>query len=175
MVSPEGGKPTLPWLATSWKWSNGNKTLTLQLAKGVKWSDGKPLTSVDVVYSLTAGKQNKVMDIIGFTRPDTNIASITAKGTYAVVINLKTADSQFIASTLNDAYRDPAAHLVEGRRPGDLHEPEPGRLRPVHQDHPVHARRTSSWARTRTTGRPASRSSPASSTCRQRRTTRPSH
>ena len=37
-----------------------------------------------------AGKQNKVMDIIGFTRPDTNIASVKAKGTYAVVINLKT-------------------------------------------------------------------------------------
>ena len=102
-VSPEGGKPTLPWLAKSWKWSNGNKTLTLQLAKGVKWSDGKALTSVDVVYSLTAGKQNKVMDIIGYTRPDTNIASITAKGAYAVAINLKTADSQFIAATLNGA------------------------------------------------------------------------
>ncbi|MDX6474753.1 MAG: peptide/nickel transport system substrate-binding protein, partial [Gaiellaceae bacterium] len=54
-VSPEGGKPTLPWLARTWKWSNGNKTLTLQLAKGVKWSDGKALTSTDVVYSLTAG------------------------------------------------------------------------------------------------------------------------
>ena len=36
-VSPEGGKPTLPWLAQSWKWSNANKTLTLNLAKGVKW------------------------------------------------------------------------------------------------------------------------------------------
>ncbi len=66
-VSPEGGKPTLPWLARTWTWSNGNKTLTLNLAKGVKWSDGKPLTSVDVVYSLTAGKQNKVMDL---DRPD---------------------------------------------------------------------------------------------------------
>ena len=103
MVSPEGGKPTLPWLARSWKWSNGNKTLTLQLAKGVKWSDGKPLTSTDVVYSLTAGKQNKVMDIVGFTRPDTNIASVKRKGSYAVVIQLKTPDSQFIASTLNGA------------------------------------------------------------------------
>src|SRR5213592_4237914 len=100
-VSPEGGKPTLPWLARTWKWSNGNKTLTLQLAKGVKWSDGKALTSTDVVYSLTAGKQNKVMDIVGYTRPDTNIAAIKAKGAYAVVINLKTPDSQFIASTLN--------------------------------------------------------------------------
>jgi peptide/nickel transport system substrate-binding protein len=102
-VSPEGGKPTQPWLARSWKWSNGNKTLTLNLAKGVKWSDGKALTSVDVIYSLTAGRQNKVMDLVGFTRPDTNIASIKAKGPYGVVINLKTPDSQFIAATLNAA------------------------------------------------------------------------
>jgi peptide/nickel transport system substrate-binding protein len=42
-----------------------------------------------------------VMDILGYTRPDTNVASVKAKGTYAVVINLKTPDSQFIASTLN--------------------------------------------------------------------------
>jgi peptide/nickel transport system substrate-binding protein len=89
-VSPEGGKPTLPWLAKSWKWSNGNKTLTLNLAKGVKWSDGKPLNSVDVVYSLTAGRQNKVMDTIGLMRPDTNIASIKANGLYGAIINLKT-------------------------------------------------------------------------------------
>jgi peptide/nickel transport system substrate-binding protein len=103
-VSPEGGKPTLPWLARTWKWSNGNKTLTLNLAKGVKWSDGKALTSTDVVYSLTAGRQNKVMDTVGLTRPDTNIASIKAKGSYTVVINLKTPDSQFIAATLNGAF-----------------------------------------------------------------------
>src|ERR1044072_4142859 len=49
-VSPEGGKPTLPWLARSWKWSNGNKTLTLNLAKGVKRSGGKPLPSHDGVF-----------------------------------------------------------------------------------------------------------------------------
>ena len=137
-VSPEGGKPTLPWLARTWKWSNGNKTLTLNLAKGVKWSDGKPLTSTDVVYSLTAGKQNKIMDVVGFTRPETNIASVKAKGAYKVVINLKTPDSQFIAATLNQAVRHPASHLVEGREPRDVHEPESGRLRAVHEDHPLH-------------------------------------
>jgi peptide/nickel transport system substrate-binding protein len=102
-VSPEGGKPTLPWLARSWKWSNGNKTLTLRIAKGVKWSDGRPLTVKDVVYSLTAGKQNKVMDIVGLTRPDTNIVSVRSKGS-SVVITLKTPDSQFIAATLNGQY-----------------------------------------------------------------------
>src|SRR4051794_4457865 len=101
MVSPEGGKPTLPWLARSWKWSNGNKTLTLQIAKGVKWSDGKALTVQDVVYSLLAGRQDKTMDILGITRPETNVASVKAKGSSAVVINLKTPDSQFVASTLN--------------------------------------------------------------------------
>jgi peptide/nickel transport system substrate-binding protein len=100
-VSPEGGKPTLPWLARSWKWSNGNKTLTLQIAKGVKWSDGKALTVQDVVYSLLAGRQDKTMDILGITRPETNVASVKAKGSSAVVINLKTPDSQFVASTLN--------------------------------------------------------------------------
>jgi peptide/nickel transport system substrate-binding protein len=104
LISPEGAKPLVPWLARSWKWSNGNKTLTLQLAKGVKWSDGKPLTASDVVYSLTAGRQNKVMDVIGLTRPDTNIAGVKAKGRYTVVITLKTPDSQFIAATLNLAY-----------------------------------------------------------------------
>ena len=38
-----------------------------------------------------------MMDIVGFTRPDTNIASVKAQGSYAVVITLKTPDSQFIA------------------------------------------------------------------------------
>src|SRR5438132_8724735 len=84
-----GGGRQYPWLATSWKWSNGNKTLTLNIAKGAKWSDGKPLTSADVVYSLTAGRQSSTMDMIGLTRPDTNVASIAAKGPYKVVMNLK--------------------------------------------------------------------------------------
>ncbi len=53
------------------------------------------------MYSLTAGKQNPVMDIIGLYRPATNIASVKQVGQYGVAITLKTPDSQFIASTLN--------------------------------------------------------------------------
>ena len=101
MVSPLGGKPTIPWLAQSWSWSNGNKTLTLNIAKGVKFSDGKPMTSADVVYSITDGKQSSTMDLTGYARPGTNIASVKAVGPYKVVIGLHTADSQFIISTLN--------------------------------------------------------------------------
>jgi len=101
VIVGEGGLKPVPWLARSWKWSNGNKTLTLQIAKGVKWSDGKPLTALDVVYSLTAGHQNAVMDRIGLTGADNNIQSIRAHGAYVVTITLKTPDSQFIAATLN--------------------------------------------------------------------------
>jgi len=80
VVVGEGGLKPVPWLARSWKWSNGNKTVTLQLAKGVKWSDGKPLTSLDVVYSLTAGQQSAIMDRIGLTGTGNNVKSIHAKG-----------------------------------------------------------------------------------------------
>src|SRR5579862_1223560 len=55
IVTPAGGLPARPWLAQSWKWSNGNKTLTLNIVHNAKWSDGKPLTSADVVYSLRGG------------------------------------------------------------------------------------------------------------------------
>src|SRR5580658_380187 len=39
---------TTPWLASSYAWSNGNKVLTFTIRKGVKWSDGVPLTAADV-------------------------------------------------------------------------------------------------------------------------------
>jgi peptide/nickel transport system substrate-binding protein len=96
-----GGGHIYPWLAQSWKWSNGNKTLTLQIVQNAKWSDGKPLTAADVVYSLTAGKQDATMDIIGLTRPGTNIVSVKRAGPNGVAITLKTPDSQFIAANLN--------------------------------------------------------------------------
>jgi peptide/nickel transport system substrate-binding protein len=106
IVTPAGGLKARPWLARTWKWSNGNKTLTLNLAKNVKWSDGQPLTSADVVYSLKGGtgSQSKVMDVLGYTRPGSNVTSVTANGKYSVVIKLKTVDSQFISSTLNSVF-----------------------------------------------------------------------
>jgi peptide/nickel transport system substrate-binding protein len=104
IVTPSGGSKTSPWLARTWKWTNGNKTLTLNLARNVKWSDGKPLTSADVVYSLTAGRQDKAMDRIGLVGAGNNIASIRARGRYAVAITLRRPDSQFIPAILNRAF-----------------------------------------------------------------------
>ena len=36
--------------------ANYSKSLTLNLVKNAKWSDGKPLTSADVAYSLTSNR-----------------------------------------------------------------------------------------------------------------------
>ena len=55
------------------------------------------------------------MDIIGYTRPGTNIVSIAASGKYSVVIKLKTVDSQFVSTTLNGPDHRAAARVGEGR------------------------------------------------------------
>jgi peptide/nickel transport system substrate-binding protein len=125
ITTAAGGGHQYPWLAQSWKWSNGGKTLTLNIRKGVKWSDGKTLNSTDVVYSLLAGRQNKVMDTIGFTRPDSNVASVQTKGTYKVAINLKTADSTFISVTLNGAFVVPRHIWSHVKDPSTFTNPTP--------------------------------------------------
>ena len=128
-----GGGHVYPWLAQSWKWSNGNKTLTLNLRTNAKWSDGQPLTSADVVYSLTGGKQNSLLDQIGLTHPDSNIASITAKGPYTVVINLKTIDSTFIPVTLNGVIIIPKHIWSKVKNPATFTDDHPVSSGPFNQ------------------------------------------
>jgi peptide/nickel transport system substrate-binding protein len=48
----------IPWLATGYAWSNGGKTITFTIRKGVKFSDGKPLTAADVAFSFNLLKNN---------------------------------------------------------------------------------------------------------------------
>jgi peptide/nickel transport system substrate-binding protein len=104
ITTPAGGGREYKWLAQSYRWSKDGKTLTLDIRRNVKWSDGKPLTAADVVYSLTAGKQDKTMDIVGAYREGTNIASVRQRGSHQVVIRLKGKDSQFVAVNLNAVF-----------------------------------------------------------------------
>jgi peptide/nickel transport system substrate-binding protein len=52
-----------PWLATSWAWSNGNKTLTFTIRKNVKFSDGTPMTAADVAYTFNLIKKVPALDV----------------------------------------------------------------------------------------------------------------
>jgi peptide/nickel transport system substrate-binding protein len=91
-VTPDG-KSVKPWLATSYKASNGGKTYTFTLRKGVKFSNGKPMTSADVKFSLDdARKQSK-----GWGYLDAAIKNITAPTPDTVVVNLKYKWAPFLA------------------------------------------------------------------------------
>ena len=79
-------KPPVPMLATSSKWSNGYKTLTFTIRKGVKWTDGKPFSATDVVYTFNAMKTDKAIDLNALWSNDGGpLTSVTPKGSDQVV------------------------------------------------------------------------------------------
>ncbi|HUA43379.1 MAG TPA: ABC transporter substrate-binding protein [Streptosporangiaceae bacterium] len=51
-----------PWLATSYQWTNGLKTLTFTIRKGVKFSDGVPMTPADVAFTFNLINRNPALD-----------------------------------------------------------------------------------------------------------------
>ncbi|HXW80542.1 MAG TPA: ABC transporter substrate-binding protein [Acidimicrobiales bacterium] len=115
----ESGAPT-PWLATSWAWANGDKTLTFTIRSAVTWSDGKPFSAEDVVYTFDLLKKYPALDL----NADWSVlTSVSLQGTDQVVFDFKTpavpyfyyiADQTPIVpahiwSTIKDpvTYRDP--------------------------------------------------------------------
>lgn len=53
----EGWNP-LPYLAKSWEVSDDGMTVTFQLVEGARFSDGQPVTSEDVAFSIMTVKEN---------------------------------------------------------------------------------------------------------------------
>jgi peptide/nickel transport system substrate-binding protein len=88
----KGGKIT-PWLAKSYKWSNHNKTLTFNLRPGVKWNDGKPFTSKDVLFSYQMAK--KYTDF-GYCTCTKTVTSVKTPNSLTVQFNLKAPDSTMV-------------------------------------------------------------------------------
>jgi peptide/nickel transport system substrate-binding protein len=117
VITPSGGGHTYPWLASKLQWTNGGKTLLITVRHGVKWSDGSPLTNKDVVFSLTAGAKNPLMDKIGLANKDTDVKSIHTVGRDKVQITLTQVDSTFVGSQLNNQFVVPqhifAAHVKD--------------------------------------------------------------
>ena len=64
-----------PWLATSYKWTNGGRTITFTIRAGVKWSDGTALTPADVAYTFNLIGQNPAANYSGVPQM-TNAATV---------------------------------------------------------------------------------------------------
>ncbi|WP_316316803.1 ABC transporter substrate-binding protein, partial [Clavibacter michiganensis] len=56
-----------PLLGKSYEWNADGTQLTIELREGAKWSDGKPFTAKDVVFTLDMLKQDKSLNSIGYT------------------------------------------------------------------------------------------------------------
>src|SRR5438067_4042986 len=88
--------PGKPWLATSSQWSNGFKTLTFTIRKGVKWNDGKPFSAQDVVYTFNAMKSDKAIDLNAlWTAAGGPLTSVALKGSDQVVFTFNTASQPY--------------------------------------------------------------------------------
>lgn len=90
VVNTLDGKAT-PWLATGHTQPD-DKTLVFHIRKGVKWTDGKPLTAADVTFTFELLKKFPTLDTRGAW---THLTSVETDGD-DVVLHLNTADRQAV-------------------------------------------------------------------------------
>jgi peptide/nickel transport system substrate-binding protein len=81
-----------PGIAESWDVSPDNRTVTYNLVQGAKWSDGEPITSRDVKYSLeTLGEDSLI-----FTGYTDTVTSIETPDDHTVVVKTSQPDARMI-------------------------------------------------------------------------------
>ena len=89
--NPEDLTPA-PGIAESWDVSEDSKTITFHLVKDAKWSDGKPITSKDVKFSLEVLGDNGLL----FTGYTSNVEKIKTPDDETVVLEMKRPDARMI-------------------------------------------------------------------------------
>src|SRR5258708_37463534 len=75
-----------PWLASSYQFSKDATSITFNLRPNVQWSDGKPLTSADVLFTLNLIHDHPAIDYSGLWSV---ITSVTAPDAHTVTVTLK--------------------------------------------------------------------------------------
>jgi peptide/nickel transport system substrate-binding protein len=92
--NPAGGLE--PWLATSHKVSNGDKTLTIGLHKGITFQDGTPFNASAVVFNFERyASKTQNSECVPFFA---DVASEKAVGNYTVKVNFSRPDPAFLSA-----------------------------------------------------------------------------
>lgn len=86
------GNQQYGFLGSDYTWSNNNRTLTVNLRKNVKWTDGQPFTADDVVFTFDLLKKYPDADGNGVWN---QLSSVTKNGNYQVVFEFKKPNVPF--------------------------------------------------------------------------------
>ena len=105
---------TIPWLATDFAYDPEYKSVTINLRQGVKWSDNRPFTADDVIYTFTMLQEN------GKTKGDSlfaadmarDIKSIDKLGDLKLRINLNHIDPRWAFTYLVVRFNRQGVHIV---------------------------------------------------------------
>jgi peptide/nickel transport system substrate-binding protein len=101
LIELQPGGTILPDETSGWAFSNHNATLTLTIRKGVKFSDGNPLTAQVVAWSINRDLEPQFGNIGDVNFP------LTSQGAYAVgnkvVMNTLQADTGLAYAFVNEA------------------------------------------------------------------------
>lgn len=112
---------TIPWLATSYRWSDRGRVLTMQLRKGVRYTNGDPFTSADVVYTFDLMKKDPALDTQAVW---TFLKSVKADGPNAVAFTLTKPDVSGLYY-LGNVEPVPAAVWSKVKNPATFANPSP--------------------------------------------------
>jgi peptide/nickel transport system substrate-binding protein len=90
---------TEPWLAESFEYGDGNKSVTLKLRDDVTWNDGKPFSADDVVFTLEQIKKAKAP--YRAANIQAAVKSVKAASPTEVEITLNAPNPRFVQSELS--------------------------------------------------------------------------
>ncbi len=93
----DGEGNLLPWLAESYKSSEDHLTYTFELREGLKWSDGRPATVDDVVFTFEYYAKQGQLSPAAIIQPPQGIAKVVATGPNTVEFTLTTPAVTFPA------------------------------------------------------------------------------
>lgn len=110
-----------PWLAKSFHYSNGGKTLTFKLRDDVKWSDGKPLTSKDVKYTLELPSKTKGLG----AAPVPNLKKVTTPDKHTAIVHYTKSQLHDLANYGDDPRLIVPAHIWKKHNPKKWTNPQP--------------------------------------------------
>ncbi|MCP4642889.1 MAG: ABC transporter substrate-binding protein [bacterium] len=133
------GKQIVPGLAESWEVSDEGKTYTFHLRKGLRWSDGAPLTSEDYAFTFDDFYSSKDLcpvwpswlktagEPAAFNAPDAHTLEFRFSTPYSIFLEILAFYSTTMAmpkhymSQFHAAYRDEEELLEQARERGFDH------------------------------------------------------